>query len=340
MSWHSHILRSILRAIKRQTPAVRRLIRERKFDTVIFLSLFLGCLFWRKWIPHPLLMEEKDSIFPLIPAGVFVTGFVLYQGIRYFLEKRPAPLQTRRDVHNLAKVLFKIETGTTCTRVIRRIRLKSDRSVVTVDSPELIKIMTRMNCHLFTNSVHGQSYEAKLARNQEHAARNPNVIRMLGVREAERERIASLTKAEKTNIPEIQRAPWVGFSHILPISESTYHAYVWPDEEHERIEDITFSADRICPVGKEAYAFLVFTVALDGPLVRRWEVPPFGGTRLLARKNLRRERLVRAEQDLYLMVFDHLRALANLHNPGKRECRILAQSMLGTTAQVLDALGF
>jgi len=354
MPWQSYIVRSILLDTKRWTPVSRRIIRERKIEIVIFVILFLAYLLSRKWIVaslgtnrnysiipfafSSLNIEEKDIVIPMMPAGFFLIVFMFCVSIRHLLEKRPNPLQTRRDVQALTKNLLKTETDAACTRVVRRIRLKPDRIVAPVDSLEFLKIMTRMNCELFMRSVHGQSYEAKLARNQAHVARNPNVIRLLGMRADDRLRIESLSPAEVANIPEI-RTPWVGFSHILPISEPTYHAYVWPDEQ-SRIEDITFPTERICPVGTEAYAFLLFTVALDGPQIRRWEVPPLNGSNFLEGKNLRRERLVRAEQDLYLMVFDHLRVLAKIHSSNKRECRILAQAMLGTTEKILEALGF
>ncbi len=335
MPWHSDWYRRVLLSLKRQSLPARRIIRDRKGEAAIFLWLLLVTLLFPKLLPFGII----DVSTPLIYVACLSIALILFFGARLIFERRPVPLQSRREVQKLVETIFRIENDTVKKKLMH-FQIGSYRSIAPTDSLALIEIMTRLNCQLFMHSVHGQLYEEKLARNRAHVEKHPNVIHLLGMNATGRKRIADLTSAEVASIPAIQRMPWIGFSHILPISEATYREYVRPHAENIGIEDVAFSAEHICPVGTRAYAFLLFTVALDGQLVRRWETPQFEGIKSMAQRHQRREILVQAEQCLYLMTFDHLRKLVKLHNHEDRECRILAQAMLPSTARTLEKIGF
>jgi len=335
-----HIL---LKVLKKAAPPPRELWRARRGIVAALAVLVVIAVVGD--IAEVWLLELKDIVLPLAVALGSLAYSLVVWSLRVALERRPGPTERVSDVVALSRLIFEPGDERPGHRTLRRFRPRAEREIRSVDSPLLVEAMTRLNCRLFEQSVHGQHFHEKLARNASHVARNGHCIRLLGMSEAGRKRIRALSDAERERIPPVARLEWVGFSHILPMSASSYARYVRRSEAERGIEDIALGGDHVCRPSETAEAFLIFTVALDGRLVKRWEPPLATGfwarfKGLLSDFRLHANRVRRAEQTLYVMAFEHLMELAHYHLGAAREARVIAQAFAPSSARSLRALGF
>jgi hypothetical protein len=273
-------------------------------------------------------------------AGLLVL-YILLQRIRQLLEKRPTHFERRQEIEELARMSFhKSPLDANCKRVKIR-RVKTQRVIRVANTEELVAQMTLLNCKGFARSVYGTRFENKYRRNLDHVGKNAHVIRLLGMMETGKRALRALSEEEKETIEEEDRIPWIGFSHIIPINETTYHRYLCYQPSDRGIEDIGFPAEHVCAPCETPYAFLVFTVAMDPKLILRWELGQ--RDRFAAVLNDSRSpmyHVLKTERELYLMVLEHIRELAILHGCTDKKCLLLAQAFKPSTEKMLQALGF
>jgi hypothetical protein len=117
------------------------------------------------------------------------------------------------------------------------------------DGDGLLTQAAALNCAAFASSTFADSLAAKLRRNGSHQRRNPFVIMLMA--------------HEKPAGPDdAAREAFVGFTHLIPITEGTYNEYI-----AGKIGDNDFNADLVCRPDEEAYAIIVFSLGLD-----RWRL--------------------------------------------------------------------
>lgn len=340
----SFIRRGVLKRLKRATPLPKSALRGSIKVALGILAIVL--VRWGIGIVHPnWSLEPKDLALLLLPVFALPAGAMVVWLLRNLGERRPLPVGRDDDLRELADTIFEPGKSASGAHRLRRIRLKTRRRVVAATSKILLEEMTDLNCRLFSQSVHGQEYEQKLFRNRSHVEKNPHVIRLIGLSPSGRVRMRTLPHATPTDSTSGKAGEWIGFSHIIPISKETYLRYICHSENSMGIEDVAFPKDCVCGPGERAFAFLIFTIALDGFMVRRWETPT--ATNLLSRlrnrhsDRWRRHEILRnAERELYIMAFEHLRELYPHHADGSQETRIVAQAFKQSTGEALKVLGF
>ncbi len=331
------VLHSAMKLIKR-VPNPESLWQEHRLKalgllTVVFLLQQIGrdsLLIW----------DLKTAISGIASTAVICIFYLLLWCVRHGLEKRPSPLERVVKIKRLVdSVLYDMQPGESARRLKFQRTKFSSRLIKSADTRDLTAIMTRMNCNLFEDSVHGQGFVEKMARNLSHAKKNPKVIRLLGMTDAGVKNLHS--NGSQLEQMELGRFPAVGFSHVIPISKATYDIYVIREKGGPGIEDVNFPAEHVCAPCEKAYAFLVFTAAIDAARIRRWELgPPVNWGQAVKGGRSKLWHLLKAERELYLMLFEQLRELATLHLTGEQECLVLAQAFKGRAEKTLQQFGF
>jgi nitrate reductase NapE component len=340
----AHLRHTLLRLLKKAAPPPRQLWLARRGIVLSLLALVAIALVGG--IAQVWILELKDLLLPLLAACLSLAYAFAVWSLRVVLEKRPGPTERATDVAALSELIFEPDPAPTPGhRRLRRFRPRKEREIRSADAPELVEAMTRLNCRLFEQSVHGQGFDEKLARNRSHMEKNRRCIRLLGMTEAGRARIAALDASQRARIPLEQRLEWVGFSHVVPMNRAAFDRYVRRSEAEPGIEDVALDGQYVCAPGEPAHAFLIFTIALDGRLVKRWEPALAQGFWARLRRLLRGDaeaanRVRAAERALYVMAFEHLMELSHYHLGAKREIRVMAQAFAPSSARTLRALGF
>jgi hypothetical protein len=182
--------------------------------------------------------------------------YTLLQRIRQMLEKRPTHFERLHEIEELARMSFhKSQLDSDCKRVKIR-KVKTQRAIRIANTKELVSQMTLLNCKGFAGSVYGARFENKYTRNLDHVRKHEQVIRLLGMTETGKRALQALSEEEKEALEEEDRLPWIGFTHIIPINETTYHRYLCYQPWDRGIEDISFPAEDVCAPCEPAYAFL------------------------------------------------------------------------------------
>jgi hypothetical protein len=270
----SSLLQKLLKLIK-GVPTPKALLQEHWRVTAgsLVILFIMHCL----GKDSLLVWDFKDLVKGLISIALASLIYLVLWGVRHALEKRPTPIERVERIRRLAARLLHAPRAGETARRLKMAQAKSpNRKIRPANTRELVAIMTRMNCKLFARSVHGQGFVEKMERNLAHTKKNPWVIRLLGMTKSGIERMRT---AGGNDYQEAGEFPAVGFSHVLPISKATYDKYVIKKNGQPGIEDTAFSADHICGPCEKAYAFLVFTVAIDAAYIRKWELGANPGLR-------------------------------------------------------------
>lgn len=335
---------ALLRLLKTAAPPPRHLWRARRALVGGLAALILVAVVGdiaRFWI-----LELKDLLIPLVVALASLAWSVTVWLCRVALERRPGPTERQDAVRAMGQLIFEpAGAGAPGTRTLRRFRPKTDREIRTADTRALVEAMTLMNCRLFERSVHGQGFADKLARNLSHLDKNPRCIRLLGLSDEGRRRQAASLADSRPPANAVEALPWIGFSHILPLTASAMEAYLRRGESEPGVEDVALDGRYVCRQGEPAAAFLIFTIALDARQVKRWEPPLAEGLwarlrQLIRDQRLHANRIRQAEQALYVMAFEHLMELAHYHLGARRDAQVLAQAFAPSSARTLRSLGF
>jgi hypothetical protein len=137
-----------------------------------------------------------------------------------------------------------------------------------------------------------------------------------------------------------QHEHFMGFTHLIPISEGTYHDYI-----RGKISDTDFNASLVCSPDQEAHAILVFSLGLD--LWRLKEI--ITGRRLGKVDRLFKKvglppfqigSLHEAEEDLWRGFFYHAQVLLRQQRFSSYPVIFLAQSLNASVKRVLRISGF
>jgi hypothetical protein len=333
------MLRTILKGIK-VVPYPAALWKEHRLK-LLFLLVFILVL-ERLGKESFLAWDAKDAIADASSIGVLFLLYLILWSARLVLEHRPSPLERRSEIKELAAtVLFAKQPGEQSRR-LSLVRSNTSRIIRTADTSELVSTMTRLNCDLFSRSVHGQNFGEKLERNLAHMRKNSRVIRLLGMSSSG---ILNLQESGDDSAQEFQLFPAIGFSHIIPINQTTYNQYVVREKSGPGIEDVDFSAEYICAPNEKAHAFLIFTIAIDPALIKRWELNSQLGKMAGWRETFQGSRsklwhMLKTERELYIMALEHISELAQRHTDPKQECLILAQAFKRRAEGTLLEFGF
>lgn len=284
---------------------------------VIFLELLFGGKLW---------FYESDDYYKRIAFYLaYVTLLWVLFVLRRMIEFRPLPMNRKDIIDMLTDEIFEDARGGKRIRMSKLRKWCRSRMIRSAEGRDYWKvtfIMSHLNHLLFRNSVHSQDSSEKFSRNLSHARANGKTIRILSRR----------VNKETSEISIKDETDWVGFSHIIPISRSTYEKYTTVGGGNAGIEDIYFSDEYVCKPGEDAFALLLFTVAINPTMVKELDKDPEGETDP--------QSIGRAYHDLYLMVVEHICDLFDSNVLRSNEVWVVAQAFHPKVAVVLKDIGF
>lgn len=194
------------------------------------------------------------------------------------------------------------------------------------DEDGLVTEATKLNCAAFSGSAYADSFERKYRRNGSHQRQNPRSLMLVAYKR---------TRADVTN-----NDLYIGFTHLIPISESTYLNYI-----NGKINDNDFSAALVCRPTEIAYAIIIFSIGIDryklkqiikdrnlnilDRFLSKIGLPPF-----------RIGDMYEAEFNLWIGLWYHLKELLNTQTFYNSPVVLVAQSLNSKVAQVLKSIGF
>jgi hypothetical protein len=195
-----------------------------------------------------------------------------------------------------------------------------------IDDPDgAFSRAVELNCVAFSSSIFADSYARKLKRNKEHQEKNPFAIMLV---------------QHHGDSEDANDEPYIGFTHLLPVSESVYRDYT-----NGNIKDNDFCADDVCSLDEEAYGIIVFSLGMDRYKLKQL-VKKRGMTsaeRLLAQvgtPSLNTQGLRGTELALWEGVVVHLHQLLDEQRFYGDSVRLLAQNLNTKVASVLRLIGF
>ncbi len=198
----------------------------------------------------------------------------------------------------------------------------------------LLKEAATINCAAFRGSAFEDTFENKYSRNGSHQRRNPRAVMLMGFTGSHFRSRPSVVSGDQ----------WVGFTHVLPVNESTYLKYI-----NGTISDKDFSADLICPQNEPAHALILFSLGLDLYRLKRLyaRTPPGWIDRSMDTFLFRigvgprpNQKLFRVQKLLWTVLVYHIREILDHQSFTMASVKLVAQSFNRKVIDILSAGGF
>ena len=285
--------------------------------------------------------DDLNSILRLIATPLIAIGSLVAvlsgAWIRKKIDQR-MPLGKKRNLRTSDQIrhFLKKHSSSPGKFALRSLRLRNVEAYVFPDPGEkdgLLLEVARVNCAAFKGSSFEDTFDEKYRRNGSHFRKNKYSVMLMSLK----------TNVNRVNgdTPKGGDIKWVGFTHLLPITEGTYNKYL-----DGKISDVDFNADDVCDLEKEAYAIIVFSLGLDRftlkKLHKRGVITRLD--RLLSRIGIAphsNTTLQNAESDLRIGLFYHLQTLLRYQKPTiQGTMRLVAQSFNPKIVDVLHEAHF
>jgi hypothetical protein len=311
--------------VLRWLPATRQAFLQFAGATYVVAATVAGGILLAK--PSDLAAAYLSLLVAFIPVALVLLG----TWVRKRVDRRTIP--SKRRLHSLLQIRFaaSVPRNRTWNELqLRAFRPRDAHRYVFPDPHDrdgLVKEAARLNCAAFANTPFVDSLDRKYRRNGSHLRRNPFAIMLVA------------HERPSHGSPE-QRKAFVGFTHLIPITEGTYNDYI-----EGKIPDKDFNARHVCSPTEAAHAVLIFSLGLD--LRRLKEIitgRKLGSVdRFFAKVGLppfRIGNLYEAEEDLWRGFFYHAQVLLKEQHFSTYPVIFLAQNLDVHAKNVLENVGF
>jgi hypothetical protein len=306
-----------------------------------FFKLLLALLGLFTVLPVLFLIGNPTATLPKLltgPAVAFGTLTLVLIGtrLRKYVDQRGGPGDARKkSIKNLLRPLLKPNPRMNGVYILLEAS-PPEKVICKFPHPKetdgLLKEVTLVNCAAFRGSAFEDTFDHKHLRNGSHQRKNPLALLLMGLPDAH----FSKGKAER----KVSGVQWVGFTHILPVDESTYIKYI-----NGQICDKDFGADLVCRRNEPAFALILFSLGLDlyrlkqlyGRIPRAWldtmlfhvGIAPDPGKKLL-----------QAQRFLWMGLLFHISKILNQQSLAMPTVKLVAQSFNQKIIDILEAGNF